>query len=242
MVKNSDYLVLIPAYNEEDSIEELIIRGKKFADVCIIDDCSTDRTAAIIDKYREEICIIRHEKNTHLPGALIDGLQYASDQGYAYAITIDAGLSHNPDEIPLFMDHNNCDLTIGRRISINNAPLYRRALSIIGNNMFNLCLDFPKGLFRKNKYHDLTSGYRCYSNRAMQVILSKKIESKTVDIFLETTASIYRSGLSICEVPITYNFSNSYFTPSVIKDCLRMCLIVTMRSHKRSRADFNCSS
>ena len=48
MEKNSDHLVIIPAYNEEETIEEVILKAKKYADVCIIDDNSQDATPEIL--------------------------------------------------------------------------------------------------------------------------------------------------------------------------------------------------
>ena len=58
----------------------------------------------------------------------------------------------------------------------------------------------------------------------MKLILSKKIESRSFDILFETAMFIYKNGLAISEVPITYAFSNSSLNPNVVKDCLKMCL------------------
>ena len=223
MEKTSDYLIVIPAYNEEKSIEEVVLKAKVYADICVIDDCSADRTPEILTKF-EDVHVISHEKNTHIAGALLDGMRYAVEKGYDYVIAMDAGMSHNPDEIPLFMDHPYCDLIIGTRISKTNTPFYRKFLSATGNLAFNSCLDFPKSLFRRKQYKDITSGYRRYSKKAIRLVLSSKPESKSADILFETTMIIYRHGLTISEVPITYNFSNSYCDSHVIIDCISMCL------------------
>jgi len=229
--KNSDYLIIIPAYNEEDTIEELVIRAKKYADVCVINDNSKDTTPKILEKF-SDIHVIHHEKNTHIPGGLLDGMRYAVEQGYAYGIAIDAGLSHNPDEIPRFIDHPHYDLAIGTRIEKTNTPLFRKALSFVGNIIYNSSLEFPASIFKKKYYKDISSGYRRYSNKAMQLILSKKTESKSFDILFETVMYIYRNRLTISEVPITYDFSNSSLNPNVVKDCLKMCIRVTCQPRK----------
>jgi dolichol-phosphate mannosyltransferase len=229
--KNSDYLIIIPAYNEEDTIEELIIRAKKFADVCVINDNSKDATPEILEKF-SDIHVIHHKKNTHIPGGLLDGMRYAVSKGYAYGIAIDAGLSHNPDEIPRFIDHPHSDLAIGTRIEKTNTPLFRKALSFVGNIIYNCSLEFPASIFKSKYYRDISSGYRRYSNKAMQLIISKKTESKTFDILFETVMYVYRNRLSISEVPITYDFSNSSLNPQVVKDCLRMCLRVICKPRK----------
>ena len=231
MKKNSDYLIIIPAYNEENTIEELVLGAKKFADVCVINDNSKDTTPEILGAI-ENIHVIHHEKNTHIPGGLLDGMRYAITKGYAYAISIDAGLSHNPDEIPRFIEHPHSDLAIGTRTIKTNTPRYRQALSLVGNLIYNCCLEFPASLFKLRYYKDISSGYRRYSNKAMRLILSKKIESKSFDILFETVMYVYRSRLLISEVPITYNFSNSSLNPNVVKDCLKMCIRDICKSRK----------
>ena len=98
-------LVVIPAYNEEDTIEEVVLRAKKYADVCVVNDNSSDATPEILGRI-DGIHVIHHKKNTHIPGGLLDGMKYAVEHDYSYAISIDAGLSHNPDEIPRFINHS----------------------------------------------------------------------------------------------------------------------------------------
>lgn len=225
MEKKSDCLVIIPAYNEEETIEELVTRVKKHADVCVINDNSSDATPEILRKF-PDIHVIHHEKNTHIPGGLLDGMRYAVEQGYAYGIAMDAGLSHNPDELPRFISHAHSDLAIGTRVVKTNTPLYRKTLSFAGNIIYNCCLEFPASIFKLKYYRDISSGYRRYSRKAMQLILSKKIESKSFDILFETVMYVYRNRLAISEVPISYDFSNSSLNPKVVKDCLKMCFKV----------------
>ncbi len=223
MNKNSNFLVVIPAYNEEETIEEVVLRSKKYADVCVINDNSRDTTPDILNRING-IHVIHHKLNTHIPGGLLDGMRYAVEQGYDYAIAIDAGLSHNPDEISLFINHPHSDLVIGVRDNKTNTPLFRSVLSKTGNLIYNISLDFPRSLFKKRYYKDVTTGYRRYSHKAMQLILSKKMQSKSFDILLETTMYIYKNRLTISEVPITYAFSNSSLNPNVVKDCIKMSL------------------
>jgi dolichol-phosphate mannosyltransferase len=227
MIKNSNYLIIIPAYNEEETIKDVVFKAKRFADVCVVDDCSTDGTSNIL-RYIKGIQRITHKVNTHIPGAIIDGMKYAIEKGYDYVITMDAGLSHNPYEIPLFMDiDRSIDMVIGSRENKWNTPLYRKLLSKVGNFIYNLSLDFPYNinstpLFKGKYYKDLTSGYCRFSKRAIEVLLSKEIRSKSFDFRLESINYVYKSGLSIGEVPITYYYSNSSLNKKVIWDCMKM--------------------
>jgi dolichol-phosphate mannosyltransferase len=222
MKKKSDFLIIIPAYNEEENIGELVIKTKQFADVCIINDHSQDATAEILNRF-QDIRVIHHQRNTHIPRAVLDGMKYAVKRGYKYGITMDAGLSHNPDELPLFINHPDADLVIGSRKKKINTPLYRKLLSLMGNCIYNLALDFPKRLLWIERYYeDISSGYRRYSNRAMKLLLSKRLQSKSFDFLLESAYHIYQGGFSISEVSIIYMFSNSSLKTKVVKDCLEM--------------------
>ena len=66
----------------------------------------------------------------------------------------------------------------------------------------------------------------------MQLILLKEIESKSFDILFETVMYVYRNRLSISEIPITYDFSNSSLNPNVVENCLTMCLKVIYKPRK----------
>jgi len=229
--KSRDYLVIIPTYNEEDTIEELVARALKYADVCVVDDCSKDRTPDILEKIKG-IHVITHQRNTHIPGALMDGMRYALAQGYPYAIAMDAGFSHNPDEIPRFISHPHSDVAIGTRTVKVDVPLYRKGLSLFGNIIYNISLGFPRSLFKKHYYRDISSGYRRYSAKAMRLLTGKKLESRSFDVLFETVMYAYQNDLAISEVPITYKFTNSSLKTKVVIDCLKMCLKVICRPRK----------
>lgn len=220
--KHSDYLVIIPAYNEEDTIAELVIRAKKYCDVCVVNDCSKDSTLKILERF-EGIKIINHKANTHIPGAILDGMRFAVENGYDYAITLDAGLSHNPDEIPRFIEYKAADLVLGERTNKTNTPLFRRILSLVGNFIYNACLDFPRSLFKRQYYKDISSGFRRYSSEAMKALLAKPMRSRSFDFLFESMMIIYNNKLTIANAFITYDFSNSSLNGSVVKDCLSMC-------------------
>ena len=228
MEKKSDFLIVIPAYNEEDTIEEVVKRAKKYADVCVVNDCSKDSTLHILNRI-DNIYVVNHTKNTNYAGAILDGMKKAVEKGYNFSITMDAGLSHNPDEIPLFIDQNYSDLAIGSRKKKISTPIYRRLLSLTGNFIYNISLDFPKSIFRKKYYSDIPSGFRRYSSKAMKLLLSSKMESKSFDLQVESVMYIYRNKLMISEVPITYSFSNSSLNMSTVKNCISMSLKIIFR-------------
>jgi dolichol-phosphate mannosyltransferase len=219
-------VIIIPAYNEESTIEQVVLGAKRYADVCVIDDGSSDATPEILKKI-SDIQVISHEKNTHIPGCVRDGMRYAVEHGYSYAITMDAGLSHNPDELPLFMNQESAALLIGYRKKKIHTPVTRRVLSRIGNIIYNISLDFPKSMFHRY-YRDISSGFRRYSSEAMQLLLSRNTASRSFDIMVESVYFIYTHNLRIAEVPISYRYSSSSLNLNVIKDCIRMCFKILL--------------
>ena len=162
-------IIVIPVYNEEQTIGELIERSKKYTDICVVNDGSKDKTADIVNSYPEVVQII-HQKNTHIPQTIRDGMKYAYDNNYDYVITMDAGLSHSPEELTHFLDHPDCDLLIGYRKKKINVPWYRNLLSKIGSLSINMAI---RPIFSKlplRQYKDITSGYRRYSKKAIEIL------------------------------------------------------------------------
>jgi dolichol-phosphate mannosyltransferase len=225
-------LIIIPAYNEEDTIEEVVRLAGKYGDVCVVNDASRDRTESIVKGITGVHCIT-HVKNTHIPRAVLDGMQYAVDREYPHAITLDAGMSHHPDEIPRFLaKKDGFDLVMGRRERRIKTPFYRRLLSMGGNFLYNYALDPSRIVWKKTAFKDVTSGYRLYSRRAMELLLTRKMECRSFDFIIEALMFIYRNGLRITEVPITYQFSGSSLNGKVVRDALRMLSLMTLSRRK----------
>ena len=227
MERSHTCITIIPAYNEEETINRVVRGALGYTDVCVIDDGSSDFTPTILKRIKG-VHVMHHKTNTHIPGCIRDGMRYAVEHGYRYAITMDAGLSHDPDEISRFLKHPRADLILGCRVVNYNTPLHRRVLSRIGNLIYNICLDFPSTLFGR-RYRDVTSGFRRYSSSAMKLILAHELESKSYDIMLETAHLIRTNHLRIAEVDISYRYSNSSLNSRVIWNCLSMCTKILFR-------------
>ncbi|MBF0312889.1 MAG: glycosyltransferase family 2 protein [Oligoflexia bacterium] len=224
MAVKHDTLIIVPAYNEEESIYLLVNQLKQYADVCVVNDCSTDQTGNIL-KTIQNIHVITHNNNTHIAGTILDGMEYALSKNYMMAITIDAGFSHNPEELTRFFGApSEIDLVIGHRTEKKGTPIYRRCLSFAGNFLYNIGFDFPKSILPRKYYNDLTSGYRRYSRRSMELLIKRRHEgrmiSKTFDFLIESTMHIYREKYLISEVPISYLFTNSSLRKKIVFDCL----------------------
>jgi len=216
------FLVVIPAYNEADTIEELVHRAHAHADVCVVDDASKDETRALVEATGKAHCI-HHEQNTHIAGGILDGFRYAVEQGYDYCITMDAGLSHDPDVLPQFKEHEGADLVLGYREEKENVPGYRKALSWGAKVLMNMAVVPRYVPWGGAGLRDVTSGYRMYSRRAFEHLVNAEMQSTTFDFHIEALAYVYRAGMIIAETPIRYEFTNTSLRWSIVGDALRTC-------------------
>jgi dolichol-phosphate mannosyltransferase len=229
------YLIVIPAYNEEASIEEVVKKCQRYADVCVVNDASTDATPQILASIARVHCI-HHQKNTHIAGAILDGMRYAFEAGYDFCITMDAGMSHNPDELDSFKARNDADLVIGSRVKRVRVPFYRKALSFGAKLVFNHALRRKSIHGKKPLLKDVTSGYRMYSRQACSLLLRSKLKSRSFDFHLEALACVYRSGMQIVEVPITYTFANSSLRWKIVGEALRTWWRIYLGDHSLTPA------
>ncbi|MBA3950222.1 MAG: glycosyltransferase [Acidobacteria bacterium] len=226
-------LVIIPAYNEAENIAEVVTRAAAHAPVLVVNDGSKDRTGEIAESL-PNCSVIHHAKNTHIPGAILDGFRFAIANGYDYAITMDAGLSHDPGLIASLIAQPEADLVLSYRPSPKNVPLYRRALSRAAAHLVNMAIREPRWKIWKPGFRDVTSGYRRYSRRAMQAVVAAPMVCKSFDFHLEALAVVSYARLSIREFPITYVFSNSSLTRRVVAQALRTWVRLVGGLHRRA--------
>jgi dolichol-phosphate mannosyltransferase len=224
-------LIVIPAHNEEQTIYEVVTRSLKHADVSVTDDGSRDKTTEILKtiqmecnqkRHPNQLYIITHPQATHIPKSIQDGLRFAATAGYDFIVTMDAGLSHDPDALPEFFNFDqNIDVVIGSRSKTQNVPLYRKTISAMARRVVNYALSDSYLGVRGPGIMDCTSGYRRYSNHACNLIANTSLKSKAFDFHMEALALCYRSGMTVEEIPIHYVFSNSSFNRRVLKQAIK---------------------
>ena len=121
----------------------------------------------------------------HIPKTIKDGMIYGSDNSYDYVITMDAGLSHLPEELIHFIDYPDCDLLIGYRTEKVNVPWYRKLLSQFGTISLNMAIRPLFTNLPRHYFKDITSGYRRYSKKSIEILLNRKMLSRTFDFHYE---------------------------------------------------------
>jgi len=115
-VRKSNIAIIIPALNEAATIGTVISRVEQFGDVIVVDDGSTDQTAAIAESAGATV--VRHDKNQGYDHALFSGFSYAINENYDICLSLDADNQHNPEFIPELISpllSGEADISVGTR-------------------------------------------------------------------------------------------------------------------------------
>lgn len=214
-------IAIIPAYNEADTIADIITETKKYVDeVVVVDDASSDHTYEIAKGVTDKV--VSHPKNTGVGGAVHTGYQIAIRENFDMVIQIDADGQHDPSFIPKLLSKmvkDDADIVIGSRWlndSFKNYSLVRRA----GITFFTREVNLLGGL----DITDVTSGFRAY-NVDMLANLTRPDNSHWA---LEQTLEAARKGYKIEEVsaPMPTKTDGSQFDfGTFVKYPPRMALI-----------------
>ncbi|MCH5312679.1 MAG: glycosyltransferase [Prevotella sp.] len=201
MLKARAICVVIPTYNNEGTIAQVVRDTQKFCDdIFVVNDGSTDATSHILRQI-ENINIVEYEQNKGKGYALKRGFRKALECGFAYAITLDADGQHYPSDIPLFVDANKefpGALIVGER---NLKDVQRTKGSGFANKFSNFwfCVQTGKNLA------DTQTGYRLYPIKKL-VGLSMLTSRYEAELELMVFASWH--GVEIKSIPI-----NVYYPP-----------------------------
>lgn len=202
MIKKQKVMVFLPAYNEEESIAEVIKRiPRNFhphvkVEVMVIDDGSTDATVLTARQAGADH-IIKQPSNQGLGAAVRMGLKKSFELGADLSVMIDADNEYPPEQIPDLLSpifEDEADYVMGSRFlgTIKGMKLHRR----LGNYFFTLLQSI---LIRKWIY-DGQSGMRAFSRQAMEhaEIIHDYNYAQVI------TLNLVRKGFRVREIPIQY--------------------------------------
>jgi dolichol-phosphate mannosyltransferase len=200
-------LIVVPTYNERENVGPLIAKLLQVApdaDVMLVDDNSPDGTVAIAEQLfgaEPRFSNLRRIGPRSFGRSLLDGYTAAVQRGYARAVQIDADFSHDPNLVPLLINGTrDADVVIGSRYChggrVVNWPGHRRLLSRFANQYVSRITGLA--------VRDSTSGFRCWTRRALQFLLEVGVTSEGYAFQVETVFRAQHEGLRIIEVPITF--------------------------------------
>src|ERR1051325_11392585 len=198
-------LIIVPTYNERENLSALAQRLLALptpVDLLVVDDNSPDGTGQLADELAAKhpsIHVLHRAEKNGLGRAYLAGFKWALEHGYEFVFEMDGDFSHNPDDIPQFLEAaKDADLVLGSRyingIRIINWPLSRLMLSKGAATYVQIITGMP--------FTDPTGGYKCFRRRALEAIPLDEIRSNGYSFQIEMTHKLWRQGKKIVEVPI----------------------------------------
>mgnify|MGYP001326760807 CR=1 FL=1 len=197
--------VVVPVYNEAATVEDLIRRVQDVPipkEIVVVDDCSTDGTAAILDRLARagEVVLLRQERNQGKGAALKRG--FLAAQGDVVVVQ-DADLEYDPGEFPRLIQpivEGEADVVFGSRfLGGNHRVLY------FWHYLGNQFLTTASNAFTNLNLTDMETCYKVFRREVIQQI-APKLEETRFGIEPEITARVARiPGVRIFERPVSYS-------------------------------------
>jgi len=193
--------VIIPAFNEEKTIKEIIAKvllTKIPEEIIIVDDGSVDQTKDVLKSLVDQniIKLITHDKNRGKGAAVITGLSHASGD---VIIIQDADLEYDPREYPALLkpiEEGLADVVYGSRFL--GAP---RRPTMFWHMVANKLLTLMTNILYNNILTDMETGYKVFRREAVE---DMTLHSRRFDFEPEFTAKVLKRKARIYEVPISF--------------------------------------
>lgn len=189
--------VLIPVYNEGESVRELLNRVLAVPvekELIVVDDCSTDNTWSVLSSIQNEcVHVYHHAVNQGKGAGICTALSHATGE---LVIIQDADLEYDPNDYPTLLE----PILSGKASIVYGVRDFSRqtALSRFGNNFLTWLTNLLYGAH-------LADMETCYKMMPREVMQSLHLRPSRFQIEPEITSKLLRHGHKIYEVPIWYN-------------------------------------
>jgi len=203
MAEARDTLVFIPAWNEEDGLPAVLDELRRelpAADVLVVDDGSTDGTAAVAHTHGADV--VSFGENRGLRAAIAAGYGHAAERGYSFCGRVDADGQHPVAELRRLLElvqSGACDVAVGSRFAPGDgyeADRYEpTATRKFGTDLLRGSMSMALG----RPWHDATSGMYATNAKALP-ILARPYTSGAPEV--EAVIRLHEEGLRVEEVPV----------------------------------------
>lgn len=235
-------LAVIPAYNESETIHDVVIEVSEYVDkVIVIDDGSRDDTAGIARDAGAEV--IEHETNEGYGAAMQTAFSVAVDHGAETLVILDADGQHDASDIPKLVDRletSDAEIVIGSRFvdgSISDLPIYR----LVGLKAINAFTNLSMGVIRSRSWvSDTQSGFRAYGSKAIESLARDENLSNSMGASTDILHHAHEHNYPLAEVgtSISYEVANASSHNPVIHGLTLISSILRTVERKRPVAVF----
>jgi len=234
-------VVIVPTYDERDNvgpISQAVLGIAPEANLLFVDDNSPDGTGQLLDdlaKADPRIHVLHRPGKQGLGRAYLAGFQWALANGYELIFEMDADFSHDPKEIPNFIQAAaEADLVLGSRyiggIRVMNWPISRLLLSTGASAYVRAVTGMP--------VWDPTGGFKCFHRRVLEAIDLDHITSNGYSFQIEMTHTAWMKGFRIREIPIIFEdrrMGYSKMSMGIAREAFTMVLKLAARNGFRRR-------
>lgn len=201
--------IIIPAFNEEETIEEVIRNldnldlGNLKKEIIVIDDGSTDSTVSRMRNAKvsnSKLEIIKHDKNQGKGAAVWTGMKRTKGD---IVLIQDADLEYNPEEIPKLLDpilSGKAKVVYGTRLRVRPIFFGKDKTPFLLNFFGNKFLSIVTSVLYGSYITDMETGYKVFKKSTLRGI---RLKSKSFDFEPEITAKFLKRNIKILEIDIT---------------------------------------
>lgn len=223
------FSLILPCFNEEEAVipvldlalelKGIFLRCTDITDfeVIMVDDCSTDMTAYLVEQFSRSVRVVRTEKNLGYGGALKRGFAEARGEFVAF---YDVDYTYDPYalvEMYLELERSALDMVCGDRLhNITNMPFTR----CIGNFFFRTVI---RSIFGQ-EVEDSCTGQRIFRSKYIPVLT--KLLPNNLDFSLGMTLLFLHFNLPFLEIPVEYHRRLGRSKLSVLSDGVRFLLTI----------------
>ncbi len=230
MYFDSNWAVITPLANEEKDFDAFVSEFTKVLNklgsgkvYLVVDKASKDRTLELCRELSQKdprYVTVWAPENKNVVDAYLRGYREAYDNGHDIVIEMDAGLSHDPRALPMFLrvlnEGNEC--AFGSRFinggSMGDSPFFRRMLSKTGTVLSNILLG--------TRLYDMTSGFQGFHAPVVKQLLDYQLLSKAH--FYQTEVRYLMRKKRFAEIPIHYMAPSPSVSQNAIKNSVTVLL------------------
>jgi glycosyltransferase involved in cell wall biosynthesis len=200
--------VVVPAYNEEKLIAQVLETMPEFVDrIYVVDDCSPDKTSETVKNYidscpsKENIELIRHEKNVGVGAAIVTGYKVAMKEGIDVVAVMAGDAQMDPLELEKVVRpvvEGDADYVKGNRLFTGEACLLIPRYRYLGNALLSMLTKIASGYWH---VADSQTGYTAISRETLQLLPLDKLYSRYgYPNHILVMLNVYDQR--VCDVPI----------------------------------------